>query len=357
MNVVTAIPSALEQGFDASTRHAYREIERLSGKIVVEGRLCDALTHDTFPIENPADESELGFAASCGAADVDRAVTVARRAFDHWSRIPARQRGDYLRRAADALEVERESLARLLCLETGNALTTQARPEIDAMLELIWLFAGVATELKGRAVPWQPGQLCYTTRDPIGVVAAIIPWNAPLFLTAAKLGPSLAAGNTVVLKPAEQAPLAVIRCLEILQQVFPPGVANLITGFGEEAGKPLAEHKLVRKVTFTGSSAVGKAILHYAADKLCPVTLELGGKSSEHSSAGCGSRPGHSWNIDRHAIYATGAILLCRHAHSDTRGSLRHRRGPTRHCSWKAAPGQSNRREHRGRRDHLERAV
>lgn len=147
------------------------------------------------------------------------------------------------------------------------------------MLETIRHFAGIAPELKGQTIPWEAGKLCYTTREPIGVVGAIIPWNAPLFLAACKLGPALAAGNTLVLKAAEQAPLCVIRFFEILQEVLPPGVANAITGFGEEAGRPLVEHAFVKKVTFTGSSSVGKLIMHYAADKLCPVTLELGGKS------------------------------------------------------------------------------
>jgi acyl-CoA reductase-like NAD-dependent aldehyde dehydrogenase len=264
---------------NVAASRTYEEARRLSGRIVLEGRLTTALAEATFPVENPADESEIGFAPRCTQADVERAVTVAHRAFRSWSRLSARQRGDLLRKVADTLEARRDELARLLCLETGNALSTQARPEIDSMLEILRLFAGVATELKGRTIPWDAGQLCYTTRDPLGVVGAIIPWNAPLFLTACKIGPSLAAGNTIVLKAAEQAPLAVVRCLEIMQEVLPPGVANVITGFGEEAGRPLVEHPLVRKVTFTGSCAVGKLIMRYAADKLCPVTLELGGKS------------------------------------------------------------------------------
>lgn len=263
----------------AAKSRAIGEARRLSGNVVVDGKLTRALADTTFAVENPAEETEIGFAARCGQADVERAVAAAERAFHTWRRVSARQRGDMLRRTADALEARREELAQLLCLETGNALSTQARPEIDSMLEVLRLFAGVATEMKGRTIPWEAGKLCYTTRDPLGVVGAIIPWNAPLFLTACKVAPSLAAGNTVVLKSAEQAPLAVLRCLEIMQEILPPGVANVITGFGEEAGKPLAEHAAVRKVTFTGSGPVGKMIMRYAADKLCPVTLELGGKS------------------------------------------------------------------------------
>ena len=255
------------------------EASRLSGRIILDGRLQPALTSELFPVENPAEESEIARVPRCGEKDVNRSVESARLAFHSWRRESARERGNRLRRLADALEAEGESLARLLALETGNALSTQARPEIGAMVEMFRYFAGIATEIKGTTVPWSNDTLCYTTREPLGVVGAIIPWNAPLFLTAAKLGPSLAAGNTAVIKAAEQAPLAVLRCLEIMQDYFPPGVANYISGYGEEAGKPLAEHPHVRKISFTGSCDVGKMILRYAADKLCPVTLELGGKS------------------------------------------------------------------------------
>jgi acyl-CoA reductase-like NAD-dependent aldehyde dehydrogenase len=258
---------------------ALLDARRLSGNVVVGGALCAPLTTETFAVENPANRSTIGLVPRCRDADVDRAVHAAHEAFHTWRKVPARQRGDALRLIADAIEREGESLARLLCLETGNPLVTQARPEVAAMVEMLRLFAGLASELKGKTLPWEFGHLCYTTREPIGVVAAIIPWNAPLFLTAVKLGPALIAGNTAVMKTAEQAPLAVMRSIEIMQAFLPPGVANVISGFGAEAGKPLAEHPLVKKITFTGSGAVGRAIMHYAADKLCPVTLELGGKS------------------------------------------------------------------------------
>jgi aldehyde dehydrogenase (NAD+) len=258
---------------------AYAEARRLSGKVVVGGKLREPRTQERFAVENPADLAEIGFVPRCRDDDVAWAVTTAHEAFQKWAKMPARSRGDLLRRCADLLEQQGESLARLLCLETGNALVTQARPEVAAMVDMLRFFAGLGSELKGRTLPWQDGQLCYTTREPLGVVGAIIPWNAPLFLTAAKLGPSLIAGNTLVLKTAEQAPLAVTRCIEIMQDILPAGVVNVISGLGPEAGKPLAEHPLVRKVTFTGSGAVGRQVMHYAADKLCPVTLELGGKS------------------------------------------------------------------------------
>ena len=258
---------------------AEAEASRLSRKIVVDGKLQSAITKEIFEVENPADEKIVGEAPRCSDADVKRAVESAQVAFRSWRRVPARERGNILRRIADALEKDGENLARLLALETGNAIATQARPEIVGMVEMFRYFAGIATEIKGTTVPWSDDDLVCTLREPLGVVGAIIPWNAPLFLTGAKVGPALAAGNTIVIKAAEQAPLAVLRCLEIMQEFLPRGVANFVSGYGEEAGKPLAEHPNVRKISFTGSCATGRMILHYAADKFCPVTLELGGKS------------------------------------------------------------------------------
>lgn len=251
----------------------------VSRKVVVGGALCAPIATESFAVENPADTSTIGHSPRCGDHDVQWAVEEANHAFGSWKQLPARERGERLRRIAERIEAESESLAELLALETGNALATQARPEVAAAVELIRLFAGLVSELKGRTLPWDSGTLCYVTREPLGVVGAIIPWNAPLLLTAAKLAPALAAGNTMVLKAAEQAPLAVMRCVELMQDYLPPGVANAISGYGEEAGKPLAEHPMVRKLTFTGSCAVGRMVMRYAADKLCPVTLELGGKS------------------------------------------------------------------------------
>src|SRR5882724_3969514 len=141
---------------------AYAEARRLSGKVVVGGSLRAPRTAQMFAVENPADLAEIGFAPRCGDDDVSFAVATAHDAFPRWSKVPARTRGDLLRRVADTLEQEGEALSRLLCLETGNALTTQARPEVAAMLEMLRLFAGLGSELKGRTLPWDDGQLCYT---------------------------------------------------------------------------------------------------------------------------------------------------------------------------------------------------
>ena len=253
--------------------------QRMSRLVLVDGALHRAAADASFPVENPATLATIGNAPRCGTTDVGRAVASAKAAFPGWKALPARERGERVRRAADRIEQDTEELAGLLALETGNALATQARPELRAAIELLRLFAGLASELKGRTLPWDANSLCYTTRDPIGVVAAIIPWNAPLLLTAAKVAPAIVAGNTVVLKTAEQAPLAALRFCELVQEFVPPGVVNVVSGFGEEAGQPLAAHGDVGKITFTGSCAVGSAVMHCAADKICPVTLELGGKS------------------------------------------------------------------------------
>tara|TARA_R110000868_G_scaffold404811_1_gene683383 strand:+ start:29486 stop:31030 length:1545 start_codon:yes stop_codon:yes gene_type:complete len=253
---------------------------RLTGKILVNGNICSALSDTTFEVIHPGDRSIIGYAPRCGKLDVDAAVEAAGKAFGSWRKVPARERGRMLQKAADMVEAQATLVEQVLALDTGNALKTQARPETASAIDLIRMFGGLAGELKGETVPSSNSNvLQYSTRDPIGVVGGIIPWNAPLFLFAAKVGPALAAGNTVVIKTAEQAPFCVLMLAEIMNSVLPPGVMNIISGFGEECGKPLAEHPLVRKVTFTGSLAVGQAIAGYAAPKLCPVTLELGGKN------------------------------------------------------------------------------
>lgn len=259
---------------------AYRTAERLSGLVLVDGGLRAARTDETFDVIHPGDLGVIGRAPRCREADVTAAVEAAEKALPAWRRVPARERGRMVQEAADRVDAMSTLVEHLLALDTGNALRTQARPETAATADLTRMFGGLAGELKGETVPSAtPDVLQYSTRDPIGVVGGIIPWNAPIFLFAAKVAPALTAGNTIVLKTAEQAPLCVLLVAEIFNEVLPPGVLNVISGFGEECGKPLAEHPTVRKVTFTGSLAVGQAIAGYAAPKLCPVTLELGGKN------------------------------------------------------------------------------
>ena len=254
--------------------------KRLSNKILIDGKLISAKSSNKIKVVNPSTGEQIGEAPQCDAHDVNTAVASAETAFHKWKKIPARERGKMMTAAARKLEERRDEIETLLALDTGNALRTQAKPETAASIELTHMFAGLAGEIKGENYPPNiPNTIHYTTKDPIGVVCAIIPWNAPLFLTVAKIAPAIVAGNTVVLKTAEQAPFCALLVCEILQQELPPGVLNVISGYGEECGEPLITHEKIRKVTFTGSFSVGKIIASKAAPKLCPVTLELGGKN------------------------------------------------------------------------------
>nr|WP_314256828.1 aldehyde dehydrogenase family protein [uncultured Devosia sp.] len=255
------------------------EAQRLSNKILVGGELRASASSDTFDITNPATLEKIATLPRCGIQDINDAVSAAHDAFQSWGRMQARDRGRLIARAADLVEAQLEPLAQLQTLETGHAISTQSRGDIAVAVDMLRLFAGVAGELKGQVVPDSPGILHYTTCEPLGVVAGILPWNGPVFTMSAKVGPALVAGNTIVLKSPEAAPLAVLRFAEIIQSVLPPGVINVISGSGSAMGKPLVQHPLVKKVTFTGSLAVGQTVSEYAARKIIPVTLELGGKN------------------------------------------------------------------------------
>ena len=247
--------------------------------MLVDGKWQPSADGRFLPVENPAKRQAIAEVPRAGAADVDRAVRAAARAFESWKRVAPRERGRALMKIADAIEAESEPLARLIATETGNALRTQSRPEAKGTADLFRYFGGLASELKGETVPLGEHVLSYTRREPIGVVGAVIPWNSPVILGAMKIAMSLAAGNTLVLKAAEDAPLGVLRMAELCSEHLPAGVLNVLTGYGEEAGAALVQHPLVRKLSFTGSTEVGKLIMHAAADRIVPVSLELGGKS------------------------------------------------------------------------------
>lgn len=233
-----------------------------------------------FAVENPAVRGRVIAEVPGGsAADVDRAVRAAHAAFPSWRDAHWRDRGRALARIADAVEARTEELARLLARETGNAIRTQARPEIRGVADVLRYFAGLAGELKGETIPVGTSMLSYTLREPWGVVGAIGPWNAPVTLAMLKIAPALVCGNTVVFKPASEAPLAVLAVAKLCAEHLPAGVLNVVTGSGEEVGGALASHPLVSKVSFTGNTATGRSILRAAADRIVPVTLELGGKS------------------------------------------------------------------------------
>jgi acyl-CoA reductase-like NAD-dependent aldehyde dehydrogenase len=254
----------------AALRHA---------RMLIDGTLVDSTSGAILTVENPARRTPVASIPRGGQEDVDRAVQAAHKAFPAWAKTQPRQRGRLLLRIAEAMEARIEELARIIAEETGNALRTQARPEATLTADIFRYFGGLAGELKGETIPLGEHVLSYTRREPIGVVGAIIPWNAPLLLGALKIAPALCAGNTLVLKAAEDAPLGVLLMAEICQEFLPPGVLNVLTGTGEECGGPLARNPLIRKLSFTGSTEVGKIIMRAAAERIVPVSLELGGKS------------------------------------------------------------------------------
>jgi acyl-CoA reductase-like NAD-dependent aldehyde dehydrogenase len=253
--------------------------EQRHASMLIGGQWTASASGAVLDVENPAKRRPIGTIPQGAAEDVDRAVNAAQIAFTTWSKVPPRQRGRLLLRIAEALETRIEEMARLIALETGNALRTQARPEATLTADIFRYFGGLAGELKGETIPLGEHVLSYTRREPLGVVGAIIPWNAPVLLGALKIAPALCAGNTLVLKAAEDAPLGVLLMAEVCQEFLPPGVLNVLTGTGEECGGPLAVHPGIRKLSFTGSTEVGKIIMRAAAERIVPVSLELGGKS------------------------------------------------------------------------------
>ncbi|MCX8134432.1 MAG: aldehyde dehydrogenase family protein [Roseococcus sp.] len=259
----------------------------LSGLHFIGGRYVPALSGRSFDVVNPATGEPVAKAAEGDAADVDAAVRDAARAQKEWAKMPARKRGALVHQCAALLKEHQEELARLIALETGKALRTESRVEAGVVADIFEFYGGLGSELKGESVPFAPNVLSVTVREPLGVVGAIIPWNVPMLLMALKVAPALVAGNTVVVKSAEEAPLAVLRICELMNRVLPPGCFNILSGYGPECGAPLVAHPLVRKVTFTGSVETGKIVAKAAAEKLVPVTLELGGKSPMIVFADC----------------------------------------------------------------------
>lgn len=250
--------------------------------MLIAGQQVAALDGRTFYVESPAHrDTAIAEVPRAGAADVDRAVKAAAKAFETWRATHWKERARALYAIADGIEARTEELARTLSSETGNALRTITRPEVKGAADTLRYFAGVASEMKGETVPVGPGMLSYTLLEPFGVVGAIVPWNVPLTISAWKIGPALATGNTMVLKPSADAPLAVLELARICAQHLPPGVLNVVSGLGEECGAAIAEHPLVRKLSFTGHTETGKSVMRAAAERIVPISLELGGKSPQ----------------------------------------------------------------------------
>jgi phenylacetaldehyde dehydrogenase len=253
-------------------------------RMLIDGRFVPAVSGKTFSVYNPSTGEVVAQVPEAEAEDVNRAVLAARRAFDEgpWSKTSSADRGKMLWKIADLLEANLEEFAELESIDNGKPVSVARVADVPLAVDMFRYMAGWATKLGGSTLSFgTPGAFhSYTMREPIGVVAQIIPWNFPLLMAAWKLAPALAAGCCVILKVAEQTPLSALRLAELIEQAgIPAGVVNVLTGFGEGAGAPLAEHPLVDKVAFTGSTEVGKLIVKAATGNLKKVTLELGGKS------------------------------------------------------------------------------
>ena len=270
-------------GRDSVISPANREFLNRRHRLLIGGEWSDARSGKTFAVHDPSDGKEVARVADGDAADVDRAVIAARRAFEDgpWAKMKPVERGKLVWRLADLMEANADELAQLESIDNGKPVADARNSDLTFSYELLRYMAGWATKLTGESIPVSlPGDWhCYSLREPVGVVAQIVPWNFPLLMATWKIAPALAVGCTIILKPAEQTPLTAIRLGELVQEAgFPDGVLNIITGDGK-AGAALAAHPDVDKVAFTGSTEVGKLIVKAAAGNLKKVSLELGGKS------------------------------------------------------------------------------
>jgi acyl-CoA reductase-like NAD-dependent aldehyde dehydrogenase len=258
---------------DATTRKDW--------KLLINGQQVDAASGETFGVINPATNEHLARVAKAGKEDVDAAVSAAREAFERgkWVRMGAARRASILYKVAQIMRERQDEIARLEVMNNGKAIS-QAKAELGQAIEDFEFFAGAATKITGSTIPVPGSFLNYTVREPIGVCAQIVPWNYPIMMAAWKVAPALAAGNTVILKPASATPLTALLLGEIcLEAGVPAGVVNILPGPGADIGVQLAEHPGVDKVAFTGETETGRDIMRRAAGTLKRISLELGGKS------------------------------------------------------------------------------
>ncbi|MBB2481913.1 aldehyde dehydrogenase family protein [Bacillus sp. APMAM] len=251
-------------------------------KLFINGEFVESASGKTFDTPNPATGETLATVYEGGPEDIDRAVKAARKAFDEgkWSKMSAATRSRLMYKLADLMEEHKDALAQLETLDNGKPIRETSGADIPLAIEHMRYYAGWSTKITGQTIPVSGPFFNYTRHEAVGVVGQIIPWNFPLLMAMWKMGAALATGCTIVLKPAEQTPLSALYLAELVNEAgFPPGVVNIIPGFGETAGQPLVDHPLVNKIAFTGSTEVGKQIMSRASGSLKRVTLELGGKS------------------------------------------------------------------------------
>jgi aldehyde dehydrogenase (NAD+) len=255
---------------------------KLQNKILINNEWINSESGKTFSTVNPSTGEEICQVAEADSADVEKAVKAARRAFQGpWRRMSAAERGRLLGKLADLVEKHADELAHLETLDNGKPVHVARAADLPLTIACYRYYAGWADKIHGKTIPIAGDYFCYTRHEPVGVVGQIIPWNFPLLMQAWKLAPALATGNTIVMKPAEQTPLTALRIGELVCEAgFPPGVVNILPGYGPTAGSAIAHHMDVDKVAFTGSTEVGHLIMGAAAKtNLKRVTLELGGKS------------------------------------------------------------------------------
>lgn len=261
----------------------------LNTRLFINGEFVDSCSSKTFPCINPATEEVIAKVQAADSEDVEKAVAAAKKAFQsgsEWRKMPASGRRDLILKLASLIERDAKELAELETMDNGKPLSADlneygSTADIHLVVQCLRYYAGHADKITGTTIPVDANHLVYTVREPVGVCAAIIPWNFPLLMFAWKIAPALAAGCTLVVKTSEKTPLSALHVCTLVQEAgFPPGVLNVLNGFGPDAGAPLAQHMDVDKVAFTGSTAVGHTIMKYAAESnLKRVTLELGGKS------------------------------------------------------------------------------
>ncbi|BCG00100.1 betaine-aldehyde dehydrogenase [Paraburkholderia sp. PGU19] len=250
-------------------------------QLFIDGRFVPSLSGETLATLNPHDNSVIADVAMANHADVDRAVAAAKAAFPKWSNMAGAERGRLLLKLADAIEANADRLARLESIDTGHPIRDTRNLDVPRTAATFRYFGGMADKFEGSVIPVEQGFLNYLTREPVGIVGQVVPWNFPLMFTSWKMAPALAAGNCVIMKPAELTPLSSLAIAELMAEVgFPAGVVNILPGLGHVAGQYIAEHPEIGKVAFTGSTAVGRKIVQASSGNLKKVQLELGGKGA-----------------------------------------------------------------------------
>lgn len=251
-------------------------------RLFIDGRWVDSISGRTFESFNPATDEVNAIVAEAGPEDVDLAVKAARRAFESgpWAEMAPGDRGRLLNKVAQALWAKADMLAEVESQDNGLPINETKFIAMPAMIDVLEFYAGLANKVQGSTLASPNNRFNFTLKEPIGVIGAIVPWNFPLMLTMWKLAPALAAGNTIVIKPAEQTPVSILELVKIFQEVgIPDGVINVIPGYGKIAGDALSSHPDVDKIAFTGSTNTGRLIMQAASKNLKPISLELGGKS------------------------------------------------------------------------------